>query len=367
MLQKVQQEQAVGEKYKMIREVTIKNFRCFPSLHLSDLTRINVLVGQSASGKTAFLESLFISSTPLAPTVAFQIRAFRRLGTQIEINAEASSYVALWQDLFHLFNEEHPISIEVLGSEEDSRSLLVYIGESEEQILPLGKQILSPAVTPQMVFEWKRGEQAAIIVKPRLTDKGLAIQAGTLEHFPVAMFGPNASDPPQETARRFSELSKAGEAESIVQALQTEFPFLDGLSIEFTASVPGIFASIRGQQIKLPVGLVSEGMNKLLSILVGIRTYKRGAILLDQIEDGFYFDRFPSIWRIIHRFATDNEVQIFASTHSMECLKGILPSVKMHEKDFMLLRAEKTNNYCGITQIKGKLFEAALAQGFDVR
>jgi hypothetical protein len=351
----------------MIREVKIKNFRCFSSLNLSAMPRVNVIVGPSASGKTAFLESLFISSSPNAPTVAFQIRAFRRLGTQIEISPEASSYVALWRDLFHMFNEEQPISIEIIGSENDSRSLLVYVGESEEQILPLGKQNLSPAVMPQMVFEWKRGNQTPIIVKPRLSDKGLSIQIGTAEHFPMAFFGPNAADAPQETARRFSELSKTGDAEPIIDALRKEFPFLVGLSIEFAASNPGIFASIQGQKIKLPVGLVSEGINKLLSILIGIRTYKRGAVLLDQIEDGFYFERFPSIWRIIHQFAEDNEVQIFAATHSLECLRAMLPTVKKNEQDFMLLRAERANGHSQFTQIEGKLFEAALAQGFDVR
>lgn len=351
----------------MIRDIRVQNFRCFSLLHLSDLARVNVIVGQSASGKTAFLESLFISSSPSAPTVAFKIRAFRRLGIQIEITSEPSSYVALWQDLFHLFNEERPISIEIVGTNGDSRSLLIYIGESGEQLLPLGKQNPSPAAIPQMVFEWKRGDQTPVIVKPRLSDQGLAVQVGTVEHFPMAMFGPNAADAPQETARRFSDLSKIGDAGPIIDALKKEFPFLESLSIEFTASVPGLFASVRGQKIKLPVGLISEGINKLLSILVGIRTFKKGAILLDQIEDGFYYDRFPAIWRIIHRFAIDNEVQIFATTHSVECLKAMLPIIKKHENDFMLLRAERTNGDCGITQVKGNLFEAALEQGFDPR
>jgi AAA15 family ATPase/GTPase len=44
----------------MIESLEVKNFRCFKDLHLSDLRRINVVVGDSGSGKTALLEALWI-------------------------------------------------------------------------------------------------------------------------------------------------------------------------------------------------------------------------------------------------------------------------------------------------------------------
>ena len=45
----------------MVTSVEIKNFRGFEELTVRDLAPINVIVGDDASGKTAFLETLYLA------------------------------------------------------------------------------------------------------------------------------------------------------------------------------------------------------------------------------------------------------------------------------------------------------------------
>src|ERR1700731_504230 len=45
----------------MITSVDIKNFRGFKELAANDIGRINVIVGDNASGKTAFLEAIYLA------------------------------------------------------------------------------------------------------------------------------------------------------------------------------------------------------------------------------------------------------------------------------------------------------------------
>ncbi len=47
----------------MIHSVNITNFKCFRELSLSGFGRLNVIVGDNASGKTAFLEAIYLSQT----------------------------------------------------------------------------------------------------------------------------------------------------------------------------------------------------------------------------------------------------------------------------------------------------------------
>lgn len=126
-----------------------------------------------------------------------------------------------------------------------------------------------------------------------------------------------------------------------------------------------LFAEVRGR--KMPVGLVSDGVSRLLSILVGIAYFRNAIILIDQLEDGFYFDRLPSIWRIISQHAKTYNTQIFVSTHSGECINAILPSLREDPSEFKLLRAERIGKSCTISQVDGKLFEGFLEQKLDVR
>lgn len=44
----------------MYRSFTVKNFRCFRTLALTDLERVNLITGKNNVGKTALLEALFI-------------------------------------------------------------------------------------------------------------------------------------------------------------------------------------------------------------------------------------------------------------------------------------------------------------------
>jgi AAA15 family ATPase/GTPase len=108
-------------------------------------------------------------------------------------------------------------------------------------------------------------------------------------------------------------------------------------------------------------------VEKLLSILFAIADSPNGTLLIDQIEDGFYFKRLPSIWRVIHKFAKENGTQIFATTHSQECLDALLPVLEENEDDFALLRASRTPDSVEISASNGRRFASALAQEFEVR
>jgi len=44
--------------YRMITNFRANNFRCFHDIVLQDLRRVNIVVGENASGKTALLEIL---------------------------------------------------------------------------------------------------------------------------------------------------------------------------------------------------------------------------------------------------------------------------------------------------------------------
>jgi recombinational DNA repair ATPase RecF len=74
----------------MINDILIKNFRCFKQLHQQGLKRFSFLVGESGTGKTAFLEALFLAGGGNAE-IWFRLRRWRGLGEgPIEINVRES-------------------------------------------------------------------------------------------------------------------------------------------------------------------------------------------------------------------------------------------------------------------------------------
>lgn len=359
----------------MIEQVNVTNFRCFKSLAISDLKKINLIVGENSSGKSAFLESIFLSSGSLAPSVVFQMRGIRKMGNQLVVPNETQSYRGLWEDLFFDFQDNKKISIKMHGNPQaDSRSLSIeYVTPVGMQELPFGKQELQRDNTqqiggmPQVQFIWKRANHPQVISKPQVSSNGLKFDVPEVDFFPCVWFSPGASETPDENAKRFSELDKKGETDAVLQVLSKEFSYITGLSINYHAGIPMVFAELKDKQRKLPVPLLSDGVNRLLGICLGIVTFAGGTVLVDQIEDGFHHKLLPSIWNSIHSLATSYKVQMFISTHSEECIQAMLPALKGNEDDFRLLRASKKDVGCAIDSLSGKYLQSAVEQEFEVR
>ncbi len=82
----------------MIDSLEIKNFRGIERLQLKDLRKINLIVGPNATGKTAFLESLFLASG-MSPELVLRTKGWRGLAG-FGIAPQRSVYEELWRDLF---------------------------------------------------------------------------------------------------------------------------------------------------------------------------------------------------------------------------------------------------------------------------
>lgn len=350
----------------MIESLAIKNFRCYKKIELSGLKRINVIVGRNSSGKTVLLESLFLAAGG-SPEIALRLRLWRGLGREAQISIDRQSYESLWKDLFFSLDQNKAISIDIKGSPANTRSLTIAYKDQSTLTLPLGKREIETFVIVPIVFEWRdsRGQVSSVEVK--ITKEGLNI-GGIGETVPIAFFSSTiAALNPSENAARFSDLSKQNKEQPLIESLKREFPYIEGLSVEINAGVPTIYASIKAFPEKIPLGLISSGVNKLLSLLVAIASYPQGVILIDEIENGFYHERLASIWTVLLRLCKRNDTQIFATTHSVECLRAALPSIRGNESEFCLIRTEKENGECAAKVFSSREFESAIEQEIEVR
>jgi AAA15 family ATPase/GTPase len=362
----------------MIDQVNINNFRCFRELEVPDLKKMNLLVGQNSSGKSAFLEAVFLSSSSAAANAAFQLRAIRRMGNLLVQPTDAQTYRGLWEDLFFDFSRDKKVSIKITGNpNSDSRSLSIeYYTSSQGRELPFGKQPPASGVhleqtnaMPQIEFKWKRSGYPEVISKPRFTNTGMQVDVTDVTYFPSIWYSPGASETPDENAKRFSELDKRGDGklDLVKTAIFKEFNFIKDVSIQFHAGIPIMFAELKTKPRKMPVALLSDGINRLLGICLSLAYFEGGTVLVDQFEDGFHYKLLPSIWSSIYNLAKEFKVQMFISTHSKECMDALLPTMQGYEDDFCLLRASRTEFGCDIKSLGGKYLESALEQEFEVR
>jgi AAA15 family ATPase/GTPase len=361
------------EPRTMIHSLHIENFRCFPKLDLQDLGKFNIIVGNNGAGKTALLESIFLPGA--THDMVFKLRSFRGLVTA-PLTPVKETYESAWKDLFFKFSQTTPIKILLNGSEANSRKLSIYYSPEANMPLLIGFQPKpnenapnnpKPASTSFVPLTFETDAYGKKYFNNAIFDQnGILIRTGEIPPTATIAFIPSTTQ--FQIVQQFSQIDVKNQKGKLVATLKEVFPAIDDISIQYTGGMPEIYCTIAALPEKIPVGLVSNGIHKLLTILLGIATQENGAVLVDEIENGIYFGSLGNAWRAILNFCKAYNVQLFASTHSLENLKSLIPFLSEDKNDFRLIRLSELQGGSHIAQIsKGGDFLAALETETEVR
>lgn len=347
----------------MIDSLRIKNFRCFRDLSITGMKRFNLIVGPSGSGKTALLESMFLIGAG-SPEVYFRLRKWRGL-SELRLTGARSGFESVFRELFFAFDKTPGAALEFTDSHSGRRQVWVNYKGDAEMTLPLrgGPEGNAFFVEP-MVFKYKTGTKV-VETSVQLRDGAIKLN-GMAQVYPIWLITPSTTDP---LSQYFSELSVRGETGPLIAAFRQLFPQVRDISLESIAGELAICCSIEPFKEKLPIGMLSSGMSKYLSIMIAIASNPGGAVLIDEIENGFYFDSMTSMLESVCSFCEDLKVQLFATSHSDELITKMAQVMTgEREKSFSLMRAERgPNGESSITIVQGPMAVAPIAQGIEIR
>ncbi len=110
----------------MWQSFAAKNFRCFSSVQIKDLARVDLIAGKNNTGKTALLEAMHLHAYPMDALLPFTISNFR--GTPSHVKFDES--VGVW---LH-YDEEPREGIELVSQNEQgvTRTLRIWLTDTSE-------------------------------------------------------------------------------------------------------------------------------------------------------------------------------------------------------------------------------------------
>ncbi len=130
-----------------------------------------------------------------------------------------------------------------------------------------------------------------------------------------------------------------------------------------------IFHGDIGSDRLLPLPMMGEGMVRLLSFILRIANAPDGVVLIDEIENGLHYSILPKLWSVIGKMAKKYNTQVFATTHSLECIKAAHQAFSNEDTyDFRVHRLQfsKDGEVDAVTHDRDDL-EAAFEIGIEVR
>ena len=120
----------------------------------------------------------------------------------------------------------------------------------------------------------------------------------------------------------------------------------------FTIPEPTLYLT-RHNEKRLPLFLFGDAMNRIAEIILKIVNNQDSILLIDEIENGIHHSNQIAVWDFLYRLADRLNVQIFATTHSLEMTEAFIKAGLDRQDSaahFELTRHEKTNKIVAINR-----------------
>jgi len=338
----------------MLKKLKIQNFRLFQTLHVDSLNHVNLFVGKNNSGKTSFLEALYLLFGPKQDFEQFSstfrnpqghvIDDFENFWTWLcygrnpdtKVQISASSIDLEHDYLIRLESTANTIKVDYYDHKPDTNS-------TAEQQTPLETRTIhriSRASLSSIRKEWPT----------------------------VSVFSTRLRTTEEDT-RLFNQIAiKRGGRQRLIELLKKTEPRLQDLQYLQLGTKPFIYADV-GLETLIPVSQLGQGFGRLLQIFSEVILSETKILLIDEIENGLSYKAQLDLWQGLAESTHRTDIQIFATTHSYECVQAA-HEVYAHDEphDFTLHRLERRyDDNIHIVTYNPMTLETAMKLEFEVR
>jgi AAA15 family ATPase/GTPase len=366
----------------LLDSLEIKGYRCFEHLTIEKLGRVNLIVGKNNVGKTALLEALWIwAKCDRWEKVSSAIQNILHKRKEMEIQKKSTANNFL--EYRHLFYGRP-----TYFNGKDFNSVLL-IGEnkivSEAYKFDIDHEYKSGAFLEEDSFAHNLKYKVPLAKKFPFGIHYFSSFGYTKIELPAHMSGGNLNFHNEIQATIIPALGLTDsfliEMWDEIVSRNKEFEIINALkllsekviNLNFTVypkdskqRIPVVH--LEGVNEKVPLGSIGEGMNRILGLILAITQSQNGILLVDEIENGFHYSVLPDVWKLIFKTAKDLNVQVFATTHSKDCVEAFTQAaIDDEESEGMLIRLERQGEKIIAKTVIEERLELAIEHGVELR
>lgn len=154
--------------------------------------------------------------------------------------------------------------------------------------------------------------------------------------------------------------------DGVIEALQEIDPKITDIRI----GTSGIIYMDVGLNKLLPINIMGDGIRRILSILAAVSDMQGGILLIDEIENGLHYSTLQTLWKALRKALEVYYVQLFATTHSNECIGALASSCNRVDKKsehIRLYRIEKQDNKHQAFEYSPEMISAGIDGDIEMR
>lgn len=357
----------------MLERVHIRNYKGIKDYSFEGFKRFNLLVGMNNAGKSSFLEALYLFASNFS---------LNSVATVLRSRGYLSGVRQLGGDQQEVFLEAITSLISGRSIEEFYRSGIEIEGDGHDVKCKMINRVENPIIKEEGIFDIQElgetndvveiGENPGLLVKLD-GERAVSYSLNRLNSFRLrAEYGQRcqlvrtSQINREENPNLFDKITMTPYEKHLVPALQIINSRISAINFLKTDSLDRVpYVALDGVNTRCRLSSMGDGMNRLLTIVLALLNCENGFLLLDEFENGLHYSVQEKLWQVIMRLSVDLNVQVFATTHSNDCLRSFVSSDAYH--DGLVVRLESLDNNVTGIPLRDKRLLFAINNGFDIR
>ncbi len=382
-VEEIEKEETSQEKKDelLLDSLEIKGYRCFEHLTIEKLGRVNLIVGKNNVGKTALLEALWIYSRRGRIDSLLNVLLVRDEVALLYERPEEPRVERI-EDFIkaveNIFSKRPRLN---LNSKES-----VFIGSKDSKIKISTSRLMDQEEenTPDhsgFMQTWGHYPKGLLIIST-LDEKDKETRTEyysfenqqsylleNLDDIPSNFVQPQLNDN-SILSRIWDIVVLRGLESKAIEFMQLLHPNLEYINFVGRSKNNGNrypIASTVNNKIRVPLKSFGEGMTRLLRLSMAFVQCQNGMLLIDEIESGLHYSVLPDVWKLIFKTAKDLNVQVFATTHSKDCIEAFAQAAYDSPEEGMLIRLERQGEKIVAKTIEEEMLVDAVNYEVEVR
>ena len=112
-----------------------------------------------------------------------------------------------------------------------------------------------------------------------------------------------------------------------------------------------------------------DGLHHIISIVIELFKCENGHLFIDEIDNGIHYTQLDDIWKVILNISKKLNVQIFATTHSKECIESYANvSKELEDEEITFIKLSRLEDNSIVAGIRDyDMIKYSIEDGHEVR
>ncbi|BCM88721.1 DNA replication and repair protein RecF [Abditibacteriota bacterium] len=356
----------------ILDSLKIRNFRAFSDLELPTLGRVNLITGKNNVGKTCLLEALQLYARQAHPFTIKHLLSNRDEASHLR-GENASDPLLDMRNLFfgRLDLRQFPQTIEI-GPINSEQVIRIGVGVGENLNTPDNKDSYDKNVLDNTAYVVLSGMSGKYVfsLDSYLSAKESAMSFLSIKEIPNTFVWSKGVGSGTVT-QWWDNIALTDMEDSVISALQILYPPIERINlINRKEGIAGRMPIVKVSNMSHPVPLRSlgEGINRMFGLILSLTNSGGGMLLVDEVETGLHYSVQADMWRLIFKVAKQLDVQVFATTHSYDCIKAFQKAASEDQnEEAMLIRLQNKNGVIVPTEFDEEELQIATQEDIEVR